>query len=238
MNLRLVLAIIFFSSVPAVQLRADFLYFTDEAQWLAAVESFETLTTDANGIALANEVSGPPSQNQFLGSFLTFDSANTGFQNSFTIETLEAGAGFTFSDGEPSPASAGYENALSVGDIDNFENDDWHFVFTSGPEVTAFGFILRDNGDTGGIDILSIFDTNGNLIGTTDQLPSSTGTGAFVGVISTGAAIGSITYDEDASGDDIAIADFRFGTASIPEPSATFLAAGVFAFLFRRRKQV
>ncbi len=70
---------------------------------------------------LANEVAAPPPANAQLGKILTFDRSETGLSRSFVLETLDPStdilAGFTFSDGEPTP-NADPNNDCIVNAID------------------------------------------------------------------------------------------------------------------------
>jgi len=96
---------------------------------------------------------------------------------------------------------------------------------------------LHDNGDFGDTDQLSVFDTSDNLIGSTSSLPISIDSAAFFGFTSD-VAIGRIHFDEDVGGDDIAIANFRFGLTAVPEPgTAGILGIAGLCVLIRRRRR-
>ena len=203
-------------------------FFQDLTQWLDLVSSPEALITDPNGVALADEVSSPPTLNQKLTNQLTFDAANTGLQRSFQIRTLQAFADFTFDDcqnffggcfDEPAPLP-GFDDALSIGDIlsTSTQDDDWELTVTDGPNLYAFGFELRSN-DTNSTGVIipiaeriNIFDPAGTPIGFSINIPTTLNDGSvFIGVISPN-PIARIEFDEDTGPDDIAIADFRFAT--------------------------
>lgn len=230
------LATIVGGTVFAAETLGAVTFFTNEAAWLAAVQGVEQLTTNPAGVDTANEVAGPPAQNDSLPGLLTFNAANTGLSRSFTVQTLETNALFTFSDGEASPVFPGFLNALSVGDIDNFENDDWRVTLTGGPAAFAFGFSLGDNGDSSGsaTDQFTVYDELGVVMGSLTGTPSSVDSFAFLGFVSD-QPFRSVSYDDDAGGDDIAIADFRF--AVVPEPATAALLGFSALIALRSRRQ-
>lgn len=232
---QIAVAIAFCAMLPAAKsVFADLVFYTNETSWNNSVQGVEALDFTAANVALANEVASPPGNNAFLGGVLTFDSANTGLSSSFVLSTLETDAGFTFNDNEGSGPE--WDNALSVGDIDNFENDDWQIVFNSS-SVFNFGWFLQDNGTSVG-ESFSVYDLNDNLLGTFSMIPETDGVD-FVGVISS-VPIGRVAFDEDPGDDDIAIGGIRLSSiAAIPEPSGLLLygvlVAGIAAVRNRRR---
>ena len=222
-------------SLMSSQASASIDFYTTEASWLAEVQAVETLITTASGVATADEVGSAPASNINIGDFLTFSATNTGLSRSFTLEALETDADFTFDDDE-GPNNTAFDNALSPGDIDNYEDDDWEINITSGPALYGFAFILRDNHVVNfGDDTVSFFDAQDNLIGSVSPMPDSASTGQFVGFVSSD-PIARIVYDDDIGADDIAIADFSFAT-TVPTPSsAVATLIGIGAVLIRRRK--
>lgn len=227
--------------LPAAPARASAFLFTDLASWQAAVREVETLATTAAGVALADEVAAPPVANQQLGHGLTFGTAATGLARGFRLTTPDVAPGlldgFIFDD-QDGPNEPSFDNALSVGDINDFENDDWALHLLDGALMTAFGFELRGSYAEKG-ETVTLLDASLAPL-TTLVLPDlglpGTAVNAFIGVVSTEAFAG-IRYDEGAGGDDIAIANFRF--ARIPEPAALPLLAVGLAFLagLRRRRR-
>ena len=219
MQLRLVLlwpvpAFIAISTLAATPAAAGVSFYTDEAAWTAAVNAVavDAFDTTAANIALADEVVSAPSQDAGLGAQLTFRAATTGLCGGFSLHTLESGAGFTFDDGEPSPASFP-SDSLSVGDIDDFEDDDFRISFPT-RTVFALGFSLVNNTQ----DIAESYRVLGaqGLIGTLpgSSIPDSSGNGStWVGVVAS-EPITSVVFDEAAAGDDIAIRRLRLGCAS------------------------
>ena len=190
-----------------LNLAAEVSFITHEATWSALVDRVEVFDTTSANVLLANEVTSPPTGNSQLGGVLTFDSANTGLSRSFTVETLQPGAGFTFNDNEGPPLPV-ILDALSVGDMNDYEDDDFQISITNGPALYGFAFSLNDNVRQAG-ELLSVYGPGDVLLGTTPVIPGTNGVRAFWGVLST-TPITRIAFDENAGGDDILIADFRF----------------------------
>lgn len=219
--LRSIALVSLLAAMPAWAELGDIYCFEDEALWNALAANVESLTTDADGVALANEVPAPPGSNSQLGKILTFDAAVTGLSRGFLLETLDPStdilAGFTFSDGEPNP-SADFIDALSVGDINNFQNDDWRFSVVSGETVASFAFILRQNGDTDAEEAMIALDAADQVLDQCQPVPVSDGAD-FFGLIASVPVTKVIFNEGDGDGgsgssdDDIALADPRFGDA-------------------------
>jgi len=201
-------------------------FYTNEASWQAALSSgltLESFNTTAANVALANEVATAPGPNTSVGDFLTFDKANTGLSVSFTVEALQSGANFTFDDDETSGNIPDFDNALSVGDIHNHENDDWEVIVTDGLPLYGFGFYLRNSDSVSG-ESFQLFAQGGTFLDSFTGIPTSN---SFVGAIST-APITRLYFNEDPGGDDIAIADFRFASGNpVPEPTTLAMLAGL-----------
>ena len=187
---------------------AQVVFTTDLTLWEAMVSDKELFTTTSGNIALANEVPSLTGLNDYLGPTLTFQTANTGLSRGFEVKTLQSGAGFTFNDTEGGVPVAAFQNALSVGDIDDYEDDDWQLRLLDGASMTAFGVEIRDSNFTPGEAIRLYSGTD--QVGTVDlsSLPD-TGGNYFIGIVSD-VPFDRIVFDEDSDGDDIAIADFRF----------------------------
>ena len=130
--------------------------YTNELSWESMVFGSELFQTTAANVALADEISSIPGPNSKPGPILTFQAANTGLSRGFMIESLQGRgtsdieAGFTFDDNVSPGDREGvindpiYDNALSVGDYNDWENDDWSLRLLDGPAMTAFGVELRD----------------------------------------------------------------------------------------------
>jgi hypothetical protein len=192
-------------------IQAEIAFTTDISEWMTMVSNVQLFTTIADNIALADEVDLPPALNANLGSVLTFRSAETGLSMGFTVEALQPVAGFTFSDTESGTPLIDFEDALSVGDSDNFEDDDWLLSLLDSAGMTAFGVEIR-NSRFGPDEVITLY-SGSQVIGTVDlsSLPATGNDNYFIGIISD-VPFDSISFDEDPDGDDIAIADFRFGT--------------------------
>ena len=203
--------------------------YTNQVNWEAAVAAnnrvVQTLETTAGNMALANEVSSPPGDNTNLGKTLTFDKANTGFDTTFSLYASSgvSGNGFVYNDDEGSGVV--WPDVLSVGDIDNAENDNVKLNILSGASVYATGFDIIDN-EFGTDEGLYIYDSSNTLIAdfNTEPLVGGNGSTLFLGVVST-TEIGQMFFDEAETGDDMGIANIKID--AIPEP-ATLGMLGLF----------
>ncbi|MCP3998594.1 MAG: hypothetical protein GY722_26520, partial [bacterium] len=128
-------------AASAVAAQAQVQFFFDEYEWRTAVSEVEGLNTCAANVALAEEVTPPLEPNTHLCGWppisdcmLTFGAMDTGLSRSFELEPLQEepslSAGLTFDDNE-GPTSA-WDAAISIGDIDNSEDDDFEIRITSG----------------------------------------------------------------------------------------------------------
>ncbi len=178
---------------------------TDKIQWEAMVSEIEVFVTTADKIVLADEAYYLPGLDEQLGSTLTFQTSNTGMSRGFVIEALETGAGLTFDD----DGATEFEDALSVGDIDAYEDDDWQLSLLDGASMMAFGVEIRHSDFAPG-EAITLY-SGANAVGTVDLslLPATGNNNYFIGIISD-VPFDRIVFDEDSDGDDIAIADFRF----------------------------
>ena len=149
------------------------------------------------------------SSNQSLGLHLTWDEANTGIPTQVVLRAYQ-GSGFVCEDNELWGGAAGW---LSVGDVDNYENDDFAVEVNppSGVDVFAIGLTVGDSAfETG--EKLSVFDEGDILLREfTSGLPNTgNGNKVFMGIVS-GIPLYRIHYDEHAGGDDIGVRDVRLG---------------------------
>jgi len=239
-NITLIIFFSFLLGVLVPYVWSSVIFYTDELSWLAAVTEVEKFVTNSSNIATADEVLSPPGNNAQLGSVLTFNSVNTGLSWSFKLEALQNGASLVFNDEEH--YSIIWPDAISVGDIDNHEDDDWKISILSGPDLTAFAFNLINNdynSYNGIFESLLVFGRGDILLGKMENIPTSS-SAQFLGLISTEPFV-KIVFDEDAGDDDIAISDFRFAkrldSNPVPEPTTgLLLASGLGLILARKRK--
>ena len=105
----------------------------------------------------------------------------------------------------------GFEDALSVGDSDDFEDDDWRISLLGGASMMAFGVEIRQS--TFVPDESITLYAGGESIGSIDlnTIPVSSSNNYFIGIV-VDEPFDAVEFDEDPDGDDIAIADFRFGS--------------------------
>ncbi|MEW6601637.1 MAG: hypothetical protein AB1499_11770 [Nitrospirota bacterium] len=185
----------------------------DLAVWEAMVSDMELFTTTSDNILLADEVASLTGVNDQLGSTLTFQTAATGLSRGFVVETLQPGAGFTFNETEGGVPQILFQDALSVGDINGWEDDDWSLSLLDGADMTAFGFEVRSSRFAPGEAITLYYGAD--PVGTVDlsSLPDTGDENYFIGIVSD-VPFDSLTFNEDPDGDDIGIADFRF--AALP----------------------
>ncbi|MGA1871959.1 MAG: hypothetical protein ACMUJM_25875 [bacterium] len=194
--------------------------FTDLSAWESQVFNIETFKTTANNILKANQVNSEPGSNAKLDSYLTFDSSNTGLSWSFELKCKQNDARFTFDDDEGYGNLINFDNALSVGDIDDYENDNWRIWLTDGT-LRAFGVQIKDSGSYEDESFWFYnYSISGNPIASiclNDHM-SLDNDSQFFGFV-TDFDFDYVYYDESYGNDDIAIADLRFATPlSIPEP--------------------
>lgn len=197
---------------------ANVTFFTTASLWQAQTYSIQSLGTLSSDVGLAEEVGNPSGTDVLLGNTLTFLSATTGLSRSFNLKTLQSGAQFVFND-----STGIWQNSLSVGTHDVYEDDDWELNFLSGPALSSFAFELVNN-DEGTSDSYSIYGAGNVLLATLSgtSIPTSVGdTTRFLGVVSD-INITRIVYNDDTGGDDIGIRNMQFGFA-VPEPQTLFL---------------
>jgi hypothetical protein len=199
-----------------------------EAAWAAAAGG-QTLTFDttAANVGLATELGAPPEPGgQLCGPpgtpvascLLSYAAANTQLCRDFGLRSLDAGGGITFDDSAERGGSAAWQDALSIGDINDYSNDDFELGFGAGQPVHAFGFHFVDN-QREPYESLRVYGPGDELIAVLpgNAAPLSDGNlSAFVGVVSP-VAITRVVFDEAADGDDMAIRDLRFGD---PDPDS------------------
>jgi len=200
-----------------------------QADWLAAAGGGPPLAfdTSAANVGLATEIGatpapgaspcGPPA-GPVASCELHFAAVNTHLCRDFSLRAGEVGAGITFDDSAERSNSPAWQNALSIGDLGDYYNDDFEFRFGAGEPVHAFGFTFIDN-QRKDVEGLYVYGPGDELIAVLPgpAAPVSDGNRAgFVGIVSS-VPVTRVVFDEDPDGDELAIRDFRFGD---PDPDA------------------
>lgn len=144
----------------------------------------------------------------FLGNHITYSGDSTGFPFDFYLENVAVSAStpgseyaLVYNDQE------GFSyGAISIGDIDNFQNDDFEIGVT-GTNVYAFGFYVEDN-EAEAQEFLEVYAADGLQDCYIDQINDPINN--FVGLISP-VPLKRIWFNEGSGGDDIAVKNFTFG---------------------------
>jgi len=225
--------------------QAVVIFFTDRTLWEAAAAAsglaVEDFVPTASNVALADEVGSPPIDNGPLGTTLTFDSANTGLTHSFRLGMDgTSNDQFTFNDTEFTTLPQPF---LSIGDVDNGENDDITIEATSAFPLRGFGMDILDN-ELGVDEIFEVYNTgcpgagvpcdDGSSVASTPVV----GTGGidFIGFIADASdGIRALQFDESTDGDDIAMTNMAF---AVPEPGTLLLlGSGILGLAFSGRRR-
>ncbi|MEM7465806.1 MAG: tail fiber protein [Pseudomonadota bacterium] len=225
---------VFWGSVALVSLAfnsqaAVTTYFNDYPAWATAYQSVgfqqvQLLQTNASNVSLATEVGSPPTRNRGLGTnTLTFEDSEVNlYCRGFIVKALQANSQFTFDDDEGSGNLPTFDNALSVGDLDNYENDDFEISFPAGePPAYAISFVLRDSA-ADNAESLTVYGENNVVLATVPGSALVANQPGTIGLISD-EPITRIVFNEGAGGDDIAIADFAFDNADGNDSDGDFL---------------
>jgi len=212
---------------------AGTLFFDDLAAWQAASTGVERFAFTLENTALAAEVGAPPGPDAALGiGRLSFAAADTGLARGFALEALTRDFDWHYQE----RGLASLAETLSPGELDgDREDDDFAVELLDGPMLTAFGFDLVSNDAGSAAESISVFA--GPVFLGSAPLPAGGGR-QFIGVVSD-SPITLIMVDEAADGEDIMIADLRFGTraAAVPEPAVLLLLAPGLALIGLRRQR-
>jgi hypothetical protein len=173
--------------------------------------------TSAQAIALATERGGvPPGANEWIGATLTFGGSATSLPFDYALDANQSGSSFSYNDDEV--PSSGYYPCLSVGDYDNYQNDDFSVRILPGgtANVHAIGIYVGDNtAETA--EELRVYGQGDVLLKTFAKdasFPNSSAPPAkFLGVVSA-VPLTRMFFDEGSSGDDIVIKDPCFGVVT------------------------
>lgn len=212
-----------YNMVQTDTVKVDF--YKNEAAWKYAVQANMTMgkwETNKSNVQKAEEAPGfsyHPNGQIFMGKRITYKSAKTSFPFDFHLENKAVPANhanviwaLVFEDREGSTSGLPWPETISIGDIDDFENDDFE-IWVSGNNVYAIGFIMVDN-STHSSEFLEVHAIDGAgecQIGLITHAQAGGGfTNGFIGVVSP-VPIRRIFFDEDSGGDDIGIKHFYFG---------------------------
>ncbi len=211
-------------SAPALAVTA---FYTDYASWETAAQavagSVQIYATSAANVANADEVSSPPSANQRLGNVLTFQAANAGTCVSFTLSNPDlepdnppnfAFDGFTYRDNE---SALDVDRVLSVGDGNNYEDDDFT-LSVGGGDVYALGYFIYGNDVEAGESITASGAAGVLLSVDSSGMPINTGS-QFMGFVSD-QPITEIFFDEAPGADDIGVLDIALSPDPVSDSDA------------------
>ncbi|MEK7802388.1 MAG: putative metal-binding motif-containing protein, partial [Pseudomonadota bacterium] len=209
-NWMVIAIIVLFLLVTVTLAQAADTLVTDRAEWEAIVSYEKVFETTQENIEKADEITSLTGLNDQVGDILTFQAINSGLPRGFVLETLQPGAAFTFNDSEDGIPAGSYQMALSIGDINSYEDDDWQLSLIDGVTMMAFGVEIRHSRFAPG-ESITLY-SGAESVGTIDlsSLPIDENN-YFLGIVSD-VPFDRIVFNEDPDGDDIAIADFRFDT--------------------------
>jgi len=164
----------------------------------------------ADEITDASQIATTPVGNTSLGKNLTFPGIATGLPLDFDFHTPKCE--MVYNDQE---FSASYYPCLSIGDVDNCDDDDFEVTVTridQGYTVQAMGIWVGDSKREDG-ESLRVYGENDLFLQefTGGVLPH--GGIQFMGVVSA-VPLTRFYFDEHSGGDDICTKDFHFGVAS------------------------
>lgn len=196
----------------------DTVYFTDEVEWNNAVEKLSAkiykLDTTREGMAKCEEISEVVPNGTRVPT-MTWMPTNTGIPTEFVLEAKQGE--LVCEDDEIFGGAASW---ISIGDVNDREDDDFEVVVKPPTDVDVFAIAITvgDNVVEMG-ERLEVYDENDILRATfvdcafaekpCFDLPDEEQQ-AFVGIVS-GIPLSRIFFDEHIGGDDIAVRDLRFG---------------------------
>ena len=155
-----------------------------------------------------------------MGLYISFSPENTGLPFSFYLENKDPALyyghpqqhmGLVFEDKEGSNSSLPWPNTISIGDINDFEFDNFE-IGVSGNNVYGLGFNMVDN-ITNGNEYLKVYAHDGSTECEIAHISHSDANGfsnGFIGVISP-VPVKRIFFRENDDGDDIGVKHFYFG---------------------------
>jgi len=190
-----------------------FPYQAVKGEWLTNRPNIWKANESANFYEAAN--------NQiFMGLYISFSPENTGLPFSFYLENKDPALyyghpqqhlGLVFEDKEGSTSGLPWPNTISIGDIDDFEFDNFE-IGVSGNNVYGLGFNMVDNTNNAN-EYLKVFAHDGSTECEIAHISHSDAGGfsnGFLGVISP-VPVSRIFFRENNDGDDIGVRHFHFG---------------------------
>jgi hypothetical protein len=197
--------------------------YTNKTEWQTAVADLVgpghvvEFPTSANNIRLSNEVPifFMPGPNYNLGNVLTWEPAWTYFPFTFSLKASDPGYKLVFDDqesGDPAFSPLDQQRSISIGDVDDQQNDDFDIEipeWNSDVAVFAIGMTIGSNVCESGEEatVYGISNFQKVLDNTCPDCPTTHG---FLGVIST-VPLTKLHFNEGSGGDDIFVRDFYFG---------------------------
>ena len=180
--------------------------------WLAAVKenglTWYDFLTDPVNIAMADEVDSKPGKNVDLGNLLTWRPENTPLPFTFYLKSEQEASWGGLVHAENEGGSEWVDGTISIGDIDDFEDDNFSLgVIGDSPVYAIYVYIGNNTNVTGEKVVIYAAkpDNKEEEIGRFLE-PSM----PHLGIISV-FPLRRIFFDEDAEGDDIYVRDFYFG---------------------------
>lgn len=201
--------------------RINLTLYDDEGDWKSAQSEIENYKWECNlsNVKKANEadefLNGPNSDEQwYLYKKITFDESAIEHPFSFSLENMDGDVtpnneyGLVFNEN----GSKNWGNYISIGDVNDYEDDDFEIRITSG-NVYAIAFIMEENGEYDD-EYLKVYADDGSVDGCEiGSFAASEGhkiKDGFWGIVSP-VPLNRIYFNEDAGSDDIAIGDLYFG---------------------------
>ena len=194
---------------PSVAIHSDFL------TWEQAVNDLGGRTrvfeTTADNVCTCDEVASVTS-NQELGGTLTWASVPDIPAVGFRFDALQGHITWRDNEGPGGPRD------LSVGDADNWEDDDFEMTLLTtacDDQIVGLGLTVHDNTVTGQ-EYLAVYDLDGLQMASFrgEDLPE--GNNAFMGIVSP-LPFRLLHFEEDDGGDDLFVHDFTFGVRNCPD---------------------
>jgi len=197
--------------------------YLNKSEWQQAIAALagngltSELLTTADNLTLANEVTIPPIPNTDMGNILTFDSTETGYPFTFDLQATRPAYDLVFDDqenGAPGFSTPEQERSISIGDINDRENDNFaiHIIeWQPNSAVIAVGITVGDN-ERASEEQVQVLGTGGflKLWEDNNYIPNCPATTSFLGVVST-VPITQLWFNEGNGDDDIFVRDFCFG---------------------------